>query len=275
MASNDHEDPLLDTLLDDRFQAPTVRADGVGKQTYFRRAESHAQREVSRSLVIRNLNESFAAVVGVRLPADAGLQSWDVYHRHLTERKASAPDIRRLRAQYLNAAEPRPTAAVPTADSELQATSATQFVALLKTIVMRAKLTGTKLAERAGLSTSQMYSMTNVGRGVLPTKAGQVGELVTACGLPRDQVVRVMRLWDELRNQGKQPVGAQGMTDPCMRVLVDLLSDRTRFDATSYARLLSVIEILMRSARPGGGVTQAEAGELLDKGLTFSGEEVA
>lgn len=128
------------------------------------------------------------------------LMPWEFYGDNLDSVDVPAADVRRMRARYLDLTEPEPTAGVPTPASELQATTVAEFVQLLHTLRARASLRGVKLAERAGLPVSQLYSMTDVGRGKLPTKIEQVRDLVMACGLSPDQVARVVRLWEEIRN---------------------------------------------------------------------------
>ncbi|MFC0431056.1 helix-turn-helix transcriptional regulator [Kutzneria buriramensis] len=151
-------------------------------------------------------NNEFSRIVtdasGSRLTVQRAnqLMPWEFYGDNLDSVDVPAADVRRMRARYLDLTEPEPTAGVPTPASELQATTVTEFVQLLHTLRARANLRGVKLAERAGLPVSQLYSMTDVGRGKLPTKIEQVRDLVTACGLSPDQVARVVRLWEEIRN---------------------------------------------------------------------------
>jgi hypothetical protein len=141
----------------------------------------------------------------VRVPNVHTLLPWDEFYGPVLARGGChKADVRYLRAKYLDLTEPVPTAVVYTPDTELRATSVEQFVELLNKLVKRAGLQGRKLAERAGLSTSQMYSMIDIKRAVLPTSGEQVSSLVRACGLGKDQVGWVMRLWGELRNRGPE-----------------------------------------------------------------------
>jgi len=130
------------------------------------------------------------------------LADWsETYARILELGECSKADIRRLRARFLELKEGQPPAVTVTAESELQATTTVEFAELLRKIIKRAGLRGSKLAERAGLSTSQMYSMSCPKRAILPTMGEQVRSLAWACGLDHDQVVRVMRLWGELHDR--------------------------------------------------------------------------
>lgn len=128
------------------------------------------------------------------------LASWTrVYLPMLVSAGCPKAEVRRLRAWYLDLTQPAPEAVVSTLHSELSATNTPEFIAMLKMLVCRAKLRGGALAERAGLSTSQLYSMTDTARSVLPLKGEQVQALARACGLDRDKVEWVMRLWAEFR----------------------------------------------------------------------------
>lgn len=91
----------------------------------------------------------------------------------------------------------------PMLDSELQATTAKEFVGLLGDIQRRSGLSVPKWAQRAGVPRSQAYSL--LRRTTLPSKPEQVEALVVAAGLPVDQVQRVMRLWNELHQRRNDP----------------------------------------------------------------------
>lgn len=94
--------------------------------------------------------------------------------------------------------------AVATGDSELQATTAEEFLDLLRLLQKRSGLSFAKLADRAGadLSKSQAHAMVKEGRTRLPVRADQVRLFATACGLNAQQADRVVRLWAELRDGG-------------------------------------------------------------------------
>ncbi len=101
---------------------------------------------------------------------------------------------------------------ITTSPAELRATTATEFIALLRTIHLRSGLTLPEISRRAGqvLPRSQVYSL--LKRGKLPTKPEQVRAFVKICGLPDSHVARVMELWVTLRGteDEKAPAGRAG-----------------------------------------------------------------
>jgi hypothetical protein len=92
---------------------------------------------------------------------------------------------------------------VPTAMSELRAETPAQFVRLLGLLVGRSGLSPRGVALQAPdsgpgkLNCSQAYSM--LSRDTLPRLGPQVRSFAAACGLPADQVQRVVELWSTLR----------------------------------------------------------------------------
>jgi hypothetical protein len=177
------------------------------------------------------------------------LAPWEHYRVPLAIAGVEAGEVRRLRAEYLELTEPAPVAAVATLDSELQARDPAEFMALLLLLRQRAGVQGTKLAERAGLSTSQLYSITDPERGragKVPTRGGQVRSLVIACGLAPDAVTRVMRLWEEIRAPGpSRPAGAvmvTGVHHRAGRTVITPVRDRDLLD-------LDRLEMLVKRER--------------------------
>ncbi|GAA0651040.1 hypothetical protein GCM10010174_88440 [Kutzneria viridogrisea] len=137
----------------------------------------------------------------MRLLSAPALPAWKEVSRLLTAADVPLAVIHEIRRSFLWLTQPQPKPTVVTTDSELQATSTQEFTDLLYRLRHRAGLRGRYLAKYAGLGTSQLYSMTDRKRAVLPTKGRQVRNLVYACGLDQAQVERVMRLWAELRER--------------------------------------------------------------------------
>uniref|UniRef100_UPI003F49AF24 hypothetical protein n=1 Tax=Saccharothrix espanaensis TaxID=103731 RepID=UPI003F49AF24 len=92
------------------------------------------------------------------------------------------------------------TPCVPTADRDLRAGDPREFAMLLDTIRVNAGITASRLATLATVPRNSVYLMLNPDRGVLPTKADSVRNVAVACGLPHDQVEKVMMIWFTLRN---------------------------------------------------------------------------
>lgn len=146
----------------------------------------------------------------------------------------TAPVIRYTRPERLMvaaaAAAPEPVKdhepVTATGDSELQATTAEEFLALLRLLHSRSGVTPAKLAERAGsgLPRSQAYAMVKKNRAHLPVQIEQVRLFATACGLPPHQVDRVVRLWAELRDGGGRSAVAR-QQDALWETLTEFRSD--------------------------------------------------
>lgn len=105
--------------------------------------------------------------------------------------------------------EIRPLA--PTSTGELHAATEAAYVELMRLIQVRSGRTPSQLAAAAGpgLPRSQAYSM--LRRETLPTKPEQVRLFLTTCGLPEDQVERMLQLWSELRERSAASrYGARG-----------------------------------------------------------------
>ncbi|MFC0436162.1 helix-turn-helix transcriptional regulator [Kutzneria buriramensis] len=133
------------------------------------------------------------------------LLPWANYDRLLVAARAHPEDIVRIErlwaqidALSIDDVDHRGECAVATRDDELMAATVPEFIGLLRTLRDRAKDTMSELAQRAGISRSQLYSMLNPKRGVLPTRVNQVKAFAQACGLPPRQVDRVVMLWLEL-----------------------------------------------------------------------------
>ncbi|SEP78541.1 transcriptional activator domain-containing protein [Lentzea xinjiangensis] len=96
---------------------------------------------------------------------------------------------------------------VATSAAELRAATEAEFIELLRTVRVRSGLTLPEISRRAGgvLPRSQVYSL--LRRGKLPTKPHQVRTFVTICGLPEQQVARVMELWATLRERAGLTAG--------------------------------------------------------------------
>lgn len=101
----------------------------------------------------------------------------------------------------------------PTSNSELHATTVAEFLELLRLVQLRSGLTLSQLSSKAGpgLPRSQAYSM--LSRGALPTKPGQVRLFLKTCGLPEDQVDRVLQLWSALREETDRATAARNASE--------------------------------------------------------------
>lgn len=71
---------------------------------------------------------------------------------------------------------------------------------LLDTIRANAGITAGRLAAVAAVPRNSVYLMLNPERDVLPTKPDNVRNVAIACGLPPNQVEKVMTIWVTLRN---------------------------------------------------------------------------
>ncbi|WP_394614525.1 helix-turn-helix domain-containing protein [Lentzea sp. JNUCC 0626] len=117
----------------------------------------------------------------------------------------------------------------PMLDSELQASSESEFTALLRTIQQRSGRNPAQVGKDARIPRSQAYSL--ISRATLPTRPDQVRRFADACGLPYDQVQRVMRLWSELHERkNRRPV-----TAPPIATTVKGLDATTSLTARSRA----------------------------------------
>ncbi|GAA3884952.1 hypothetical protein GCM10022243_57210 [Saccharothrix violaceirubra] len=116
------------------------------------------------------------------------------------------------------------TALEPMLDTELQATNAAEFADLLGLIQLRSGLTPPRIARASGIARSQVYSM--LRRGTLPTRQDQVVQFLRVCGLPHHQIMRIVRLWLELRGHARQPSPkADSPADRTLAELTRVLSD--------------------------------------------------
>ncbi|PRY35088.1 helix-turn-helix domain-containing protein [Umezawaea tangerina] len=106
-------------------------------------------------------------------------------------------------AHLRNASPGRYIPAVPIHASELQATSVSEFLNLLRELLKRSGVNRKRIAERSGIPQSTVYHLLSPKTTTLPTKMVQVRMLAAACGLAPTEVERVSRLWIELRELPK------------------------------------------------------------------------
>lgn len=96
-------------------------------------------------------------------------------------------------------------AAVVTSDTELAATTETEFVELLRLIRRRSGCSCAEIGRRAGIPRSQAYAMVQKRRDTAPTNHDQLRAFLHACGLPDPQAAQVLRLWTTLRDMRQLP----------------------------------------------------------------------
>jgi len=98
-----------------------------------------------------------------------------------------------------------PPAVRPTPAEEITATTAGEFVELLRLLQVRSGVTAGDIARRSGIARSQVYALIERGRRVLPTQLPHVHDFAQACGLTAAQVALVEALWAQLREAADQP----------------------------------------------------------------------
>lgn len=84
-------------------------------------------------------------------------------------------------------------------ESDLTASTAAEFMAMLRRILHSSKMTAGQVSALTKLPRSTTYRFVDPNNTTLPARPEQVERFVRACGLRDDQVVRVMRTWHQLK----------------------------------------------------------------------------
>jgi hypothetical protein len=165
-------------------------------------------REVNRACRDRGL--------AVRAEPGSGLGAWEPYQQVLGLIEAPIAEQARARSLWEAARDGRPrpvrpprprlrSAAEPTALAEIRAGSAGEFAGLLRLLLDRSGLTVAEFARQAGISRSQVYALTQTGRGSLPLRVEQVRTFAEFAGLPDAQADAVVSLWEQLHRTRRFP----------------------------------------------------------------------
>ena len=188
----------------------------------------------------------------MELDAERGIiQRWPVYTRLLDPDTITTGMLRQLetawteawqhqhareqavRAHNLRAYRP----VTPTALDELDADSAADFCDVLNLLASRTGVSRRELASRAPstgpnkLNPSQLSSILDPERSVLPRKLVQVREFARACGLTTEQTEKLLDTWARLnarKDRGKTPTPA---THPTITAATPATTDTTTTDA--------------------------------------------
>ncbi|GAA0645877.1 hypothetical protein GCM10010174_81170 [Kutzneria viridogrisea] len=194
------------------------------------------------------------------------LRPWEEYLGLLHEDTVTTKEVAQLKSLWLAAARDVAVQQVytpveHTPIEELRASTPVEFVTLLRLLQQRSGVTAGRLCARgpsAGpgrFGRSQVYSMTNIVRGVLPTKGEQVRAFAVACGLDQHQVEELLRVWVRLlarekhrktkRAAGAPRAGGRGRRGPG-RELDVVRSLATVYNAWSHEEYPVVLQPLGR-----------------------------
>ena len=132
-------------------------------------------------------------------------------------------------------------------NAELTATTAEEFVALLRLIRAKAGINCGQIAVKTGMARSSVYNLVNAKRTSLPTLPDQVRAFIETCGLRRDQVVIVMSLWERLDANRNAPAKPEQPSTPPPDV-VPSAQEIHLTEALTWSRRASRLSILGMTA---------------------------